>query len=210
MFEVHRQNHGVCTQCPQCAAGRQSVSETDAAETGRLRLVGAFIQTRYGVIAPNLRWQPGVTPQQTPDIAFCDKVSNKKQNCTRNMVYGLIISHSIPMASGGFARSGADPNQDWPCTSLGGFRPQRPGPLVSHYTICHCILDKRWLLRKLAEKLKSLLNIVEKSPFCISRVVRQELIRKWAHLYFFFGVMFLWDVLYQKLLKSVEFFKQSY
>ena len=102
-----------------------------------------------------------------------------------NMVYGFIISHSIPMASGGFARSGADPNQDWPWTSLGDFRPQRPGPLVSHYTICHCILDKRWQLRKLAEKLKSLLNIVEKSPFCISRVVRQELIRKWAHLYFF-------------------------
>ena len=39
------------------------------------------------------------------------------------------------MASGGFAsdHNQDDHNQDCPWTSLGDFRPQRPGPLVSHY-----------------------------------------------------------------------------
>jgi len=75
VFKVHRQNHGVCTQCSQCAAGRQSISETDTAKTGRLRHVRAFIQTRYGVKAPDLKWHHLTLHHNTyHDIAFCDKV----------------------------------------------------------------------------------------------------------------------------------------
>jgi len=80
-------------------------------------------------------------------MVFCDKLK-----------YGL-QTHNITLYPWLQEASPADPNQDCPWTSLGVFRPQRPGPLVSDYTTCHCILDKRWLLRNLAEKLKSLLHL---------------------------------------------------
>ena len=133
MFEVHRQNHGVCTQCPQRSVG------TDAAETGRLRLVRAFIQTPYGIKAPDLGWQPWC---YTTTHTFCDKVK-----LYWNMVYRLIISHSTY----GF----------WMLCSQTPTR-TAPGPrwgasvhsLISHYIPATALYIKKWLLRKLAGKIE--------------------------------------------------------